>query len=251
MGNGPTALARVGRKSVVDSVTEQLTERILRGDMQPGDLLPSEHELATVLGVSRPVVREALNRLAAARLVAIRHSGGKSVLDYRTAAGLELLPALLIGAHGVEPDVVRSVLEMRSAIAPDVARLAALRAGMAALATLRRVVAEMHTSRTDLAALQQLAAEFWDHLVDASGNVAYRLAYNSLRASYDQSRGLFTQVLADETGDIKGYAAIVEAIAHRQPQVAAAQARRLVHRGERAITALLSQLPSKTGRLTS
>jgi GntR family transcriptional repressor for pyruvate dehydrogenase complex len=244
----PVALARqplipIGRKSLVDSVTEQLTARILRGDMQPGDALPSEHELADALGVSRPAVREALNRLAAARLVSIRHSGGKVVLDYRTSAGLELLPALLISPQGaVDEDVVRSVLEMRSALAPDVARLAALRAGPPVVAALRRTVTAMAAAHADLVRLQLLAGEFWEHLVDGSRNVAYRLAYNSLRASYDQSRALFTRVLADENSDVPSYAAITTAVQHRKAARAESMARKLVRRGEKAITALLRTL---------
>ena len=57
--------------------------------------------------------------------------------------------------------------------------------------------------------LQGLAADFWSHLVDASDNLAYRLAYNSLRATYDQCRDLFTQVLAEEITDVARYRAIV------------------------------------------
>jgi GntR family transcriptional repressor for pyruvate dehydrogenase complex len=227
----------------VDGVTEQLRGRILQGDIQPGETLPTEQVLCDTLGVSRSAVREALNRLAAARLVSIRHSGSKVVLDYRRAAGLELLPSLLLEPNGeINVAAVRSVLEMRSAIAPDVARLAAERAAVDAVGRLHQVVRQMHDAEGDLVILQTLAGEFWSHLVDASENVAYRLAYNSLRGSYDACRQLFTQVLAAETGDVDLYAAIAGAVERRDPITAESLARALVQRGERAIVAALLQL---------
>lgn len=234
------ALAPIGHRSVVDEIYERLSAGILSGEMRAGEALPAEQELADTLGVSRPAVREALNRLAAARLVSMRHSGGKRVLDYRRTAGLELLPALLVTRDDrIDPDVVRSVMEMRSAVGPDVARLAAKRRERSLAPKLRELVQRMEASTDDLASLQDLTDEFWSHLVDGSGNVAYRLAYNSLRASYDQVRRLVTQVLAAEIADVKGYADIAEAVACGDAEKAQAQARRLLERGEQSIKAML------------
>jgi len=100
----------------------------------------------------------------------------------------------------------------------------------------------METAGRNLATLQQLAGDFWSHLVDGSHNVAYRLAYNSLRASYDQSRELFTHVLADEISDLKRYAGITDSVQRRAAAAAEARARALVQRGEKAITAMLRKL---------
>src|SRR4026208_187723 len=112
------AIAPIGRRSIVDGIYERLSNQILSGEMQPGEALPAEQELAERpgvsrpgvregvnrlaaagpragpagrgcaggLGVSRPAVREGWNRLGAARLVSMRHSGGKRVLDFRRTA---------------------------------------------------------------------------------------------------------------------------------------------------------------------
>jgi DNA-binding FadR family transcriptional regulator len=241
-------LAPVGRKSLVDSVVEDLTRRILRGDMPAGEALPAEQELAAGLGVSRTAVREALNRLAAARLVSIRHSGAKHVLDYRASAGLEILPLLLLASDGhVNADVVRAVVEMRSALAPDIARLAARRARAPVHARLWAVVRAMEAAGDDLVQLQDLAGDFWSHLVDGADNLAYRLAYNSLRSIYDRSKALFTQVLAGEIGDAPAYGRLVAAVVGGDPAAAEAIARELVRRGERSITAALRTVARKGG----
>ena len=237
------AIGRLGRKSLVDGVVEAMTARILRGEMPPGHALPSEQELAVQLGVSRTAVREALNRLATARLVSNRHSSSKHVLDYRQSAGLELLAALLVRPDGqVDPAVVASVMEMRSALAPDIARLAALRATPAMVAKLRRTVQAMRAAGDDLATLQNLVSDFWSHLVDGADNIAYRLAFNSLEASYDQSKHLFERILASEIGDVGAYALLADEVAEGNATRAETLGRALVHRGEKAVKDVLGKL---------
>ena len=53
-------LIPVARRSVTDEVFDQILAEVLDGELAPGASLPSERQLAEVLGVSRPVVREAL-----------------------------------------------------------------------------------------------------------------------------------------------------------------------------------------------
>jgi len=233
-------LRPVQRRAVSDDVFGQLRDQIVRGGIAPGSALPAERLLCEAFGVNRSSVREALRRLEQARLVSIRHGATPRALDYRQHAGLDLLADLLVTPSGL-PDtaVLRSVLEMRSALAPDIARLAAARADAAARARLEAVIARMAAAEGDLAALQDLAAEFWSDLVDACGNVAYRLAYNSLHASYDQSRAVFTRVLADETGDVAAHRALAAAVTRGDEAEAESLARSLVRRGEAAVRAAL------------
>src|SRR5918994_748529 len=109
------ALQPVNRRSVPEDVFEQIVSGVLSGEMQPGETLPSERRLAEVLGVSRPAVREALKRVS--------------------AAGLDLLPRLLLRAGELDLSVVRGILEARLHNGPKTAELAAVRrpSGLAAL----------------------------------------------------------------------------------------------------------------------
>jgi DNA-binding FadR family transcriptional regulator len=85
-------------------------------------------------------------------------------------------------------------------------------------------------------------------LVDAADNLAYRLAYNSLRATYDQCRALFTQVMADEIADVAPYRAIAAAVRRRDAAAAERLARELIQRGERGIKTALRQLDEEDAR---
>ena len=94
--------------------------------------------------ISCPSVREALKRLQQSRLVSVRHGGTSHVLDYRDSAGLDLLAELIVTPVGrFDTQVVRGIIEMRSALAPDIARLAAERVKPAQSEALERCVAAM------------------------------------------------------------------------------------------------------------
>jgi len=236
-------LKPVRKQSLSDAVFDQLREQIVSGEMKAGAALPAERALCVALDVNRGAVREALKRLAQARLVSVQHGGASRVLDFRSAAGLELLPDLLLtDAGGFDPAVVRSVVEMRSALAPDIARLAATRGGGAVAEALDGIVARMAAAGDDLRRLQTLALEFWSALVDGTDNVAYRLAYNSLRQTYDKCMDLLTGILADELADRASYAAIAAAVRRGQGRTAARLARVLTQRGEERLLAAVAAL---------
>ena len=113
------ALQPVNRRSVPEDVFEQILADVLSGEMQPGESLPSERRLAEVLGVSRPAVREALKRVAAAGLVEVRQGDATTVRDFRRHAGLDLLPRLLLRENSLDIPVARSILEHHLDSEPD------------------------------------------------------------------------------------------------------------------------------------
>ncbi len=234
-------LTPIPKKSLSDHVFDRLTEQIVSGALEPGQSLPSERALCEALGVNRGAIREAVKRLSQAGLVASHHGSGHKVLDYRQSAGLDLLPRLLFrGTGDVDPKVVRSVMELRSAIAPDAARLCAERdAGRAE--TLHKLVDEME-AETDLFKLQAIALTFWNVVVEGSDNIGYRLAYNSLRAVYDHVREALVEVLASELKDTDGYRAIADAISHGSGFTAHCEAAALVERGLNGINEAFSAL---------
>src|SRR3954453_10442263 len=114
------ALRRVTRRSVPDEVFDQVLSEVVNGGLGVGESLPSERRLAELLGVSRPAVREALQRMSATRLVDVRHGGSTTVRDFQRHAGLDLLPRLLVRNGELDPATARSIVEARFAIAPHV-----------------------------------------------------------------------------------------------------------------------------------
>jgi GntR family transcriptional repressor for pyruvate dehydrogenase complex len=174
-------LRAIHNRSLADQVFEQLAREIVVGRYPPGASLPAERTLATVFGVNRHVVREGLKRLEQIGLLKISQGGGTKVIDFKRHAGLDLLALMAehaTGGHDVAIVWV-AVLEMRAAIAADIARLCAERAPASIKEEIWAITIEMRKT-TESAQLLRLEQRFWDRTVEGAQNLAYRLAYNTL-----------------------------------------------------------------------
>lgn len=205
------ALQPVIRRSVPEAVFDQIATDVLSGEMQPGAVLPSERRLAAVFGVSRPAVREALKRLSAASLVEVRQGGVTTVRDFRRHAGLDLLPQLLFRNGEFDASVFRSILEARLRIGPKVAELAAEQHGPELAALLEDSLRSLEDSE-DPAEWHRDTLEFWDHMVDGSGSIVFRLMYNPFRVAYERALAVLATAMDAEVNRSDLYRELAEAI---------------------------------------
>jgi len=231
-------LQPVNRRSVPDEVFDQVLTEVVEGGLGPGEALPSERRLAEVLGVSRPAVREALQRMAQTRLVDVRHGGATTVRDFRRAAGLDLLPRLLLRRGSLDLAVARSVLEARLAVGPAVAALAAQRGGPVLAAQLTATVDALAITDDDVAR-QQHALTFWDQIVDAADSLVFRLMFNSLRAAYEPALEALAPLMAAEVGQIGAYRVLAAALGESDPETARAAAERVLRPATQSLLAAL------------
>jgi DNA-binding FadR family transcriptional regulator len=201
----------VERRSVPDEVFEQIVADVVGGELAPGEPLPSERRLAEVLRVSRPAVREALQRMAQAGLVEVRQGDATTVRDFRRHAGMDLLSRLLLRHGELDLAVARSILEARLHIGPKVAALAAERSGAALEPALTEAIRDLAAAE-DPVDKQRHALTFWDHVVDGADSIAFRLMFNSLRAAYEPALEALASVMAPEVSRTEAYRALAGAI---------------------------------------
>lgn len=232
------ALQPVNRRSVPDDVFEQILSDVLSGELRPGESLPSERRLAEVLGVSRPAIREALNRVSAAGLVEVRQGDATTVRDFRRHAGLDLLPRLMLRSGQVDLSVVRSILEARLHNGPKVAELAALRRSVDLPGRLAESIEKLE-SDPDPIEQQRHAMAFWDHIVDGADSIVFRLMFNTLRAAYEPALPALATMMAAEVGRTEAYRIVARAIEAGDPDASRATAHELL---EPATTALLAAI---------
>lgn len=209
----------VPRQSLGDGVFIELRDAILAGRIKAGEALPPERDLAVSFAVNRHAVREAVKRLQQAGFVHVVHGGGTRVLDVRRTAGLDLLAHLARSIDDSAGDLVRDGLEMRRCVGVEAARLAAARADNAARKRLLVAVSaygdgggEHPTEGAELT--------FWSEVVDASGNLAFRLALNSLLQAIDAQPDLMGELFAAERGDVGSHAELAAAIAAKDVDLA-------------------------------
>lgn len=228
------------KRSVPDEVFDQVLQDVVEGELQPGASLPSERRLAEALGVSRPAVREALQRLTQTRLLDVRQGGATIVRNFRTTAGLDLLPRLLVRAGSLDVGIARSIIEARAVVGPGVAALAAARGGPALAARLSGIVDDLAATDDDVER-QRHALVFWDAVVDAADSLVFRLMFNSLRAAYEPALEVLAPLMAVEVGQVGAYRLLTDALGQGDAETARAAADRLLRA---ATDTLLSALES-------
>lgn len=114
---------RIRQPKLSDAIEQEIEHLILEGTLSPGQQLPPERELARQFDVSRPSVREAIQRLEAKKLLTRRQGGGTFVTEKLWQSFSEPLLELL-GAH---PEAQLDLLESRHALEGLAAYYAALR----------------------------------------------------------------------------------------------------------------------------
>jgi GntR family transcriptional repressor for pyruvate dehydrogenase complex len=143
---------------------------ISRGELKPGDRIPSERELALMLGVSRPSVREAIMVLDAMGFLEARQGGGTYV---RTLTDKRIADPLAKLVEKKDPAMLRALAEVRMGLESWSAYLAAQRAEQSEIDEMRRLYVVME---------KQAARGGWDSEVDAEFHYVITAAsHNSLQ----------------------------------------------------------------------
>jgi GntR family negative regulator for fad regulon and positive regulator of fabA len=157
-----------------------LVKSILEGRFQAGTSLPAERELALMLGVTRPTLRESLQRLARDGWLEIQQGKPTRVKDYLQEGNLAVLGAIVTHSENLPADFVDNLLFVRLLLAPSYARLAVERA--------HSQVSKMLNSYTDLEDTPvSFAAADWQlhhQLCILSGNPVFTLILNGFSAFY-------------------------------------------------------------------
>ena len=142
------------------------------------------------------------------------------MLDFRRDAGLDLLPALIITAdRRIDTIAVRSLMEMLFVVCRDVANHASERRTDGDLENLRATVQEMAETE-EIPALEALVDRFWFDLISASGNIAYRMAFNTIYQTYEYVRPVVRRVLEPEVRNLAAYKKLLKAVTEQKPQQA-------------------------------
>lgn len=161
----------MARKSLVESVAEQLLERILRGEVAPHEALPPESRVAEAAGVSRLTVREALKALQAQNIVRVRRGLGTYVNPPEEWTGLEAV--LRAASHGVaSQQVAMRLLEVRRMVETGSAELAAVHGTPEDLAAMDRAIQDLERAYAaeDPDEATRADLDFHDAVLRASGN---------------------------------------------------------------------------------
>jgi GntR family transcriptional repressor for pyruvate dehydrogenase complex len=161
-GNGPTML--------YERIANQVRELISSRNLGPGDRLPTERDLAEMLGVSRVPIREAVRTLSAQGVVEVRRGKGMFV----AARGMEATIEELTSALLKQRDIFNDLFAVRRLLEPAAAQWAANRVDPEDADKLEGLVKGMEaigrSKSPDLDAMAELDAQFHVEIAACAGN---------------------------------------------------------------------------------
>ncbi len=160
---------RVKQPKISDVIGDELESMILEGSLKPGQKLPSERALALQFDISRPSLREAVQKLVAKGLLTSRQGGGTYVTATLDAGYVDPL-LTLFSSH---PEAQSDLLEFRHALEGVAAYYAALRSTEADRKSIRQIYDELETHHESKSFAEEVKADVEFHLriAEAAHNV--------------------------------------------------------------------------------
>ena len=239
------------QRRLADDIVAQLETMILEGTLKAGERLPAERVLAERFGVSRPSLREAIQKLAAKGLLISRHGGGTFVAESLGSTFSDPLLHLLEN----NSDAQRDLLEFRHTLEGSCAYYAALRAtevDQKRLTEAFSALQDCYAREGKVTRAEEGAADAQFHLAiaEASHNA---VLLHTIRGLFDLlKRNVVTNIggmyaLRDETRDMlmSQHRELYEAIMARR----AVEARDVIHRHINYVQEVLAEGQQEAQRL--
>lgn len=229
--------------NLADTIFDDLRSKILRGELQPGEKLTGERELAAEYGTNRNTLREAVRKLEQARMVTVRHGRGVIVRNYRKTGTLELLsPYLNSSPNAAEvAKLVSDILEPRVLLLEHATRVAARFATPEDIVRLRELSVLLISAfeSKDAIVVAQGSQRWLDALVDATHSVAIRWIANPFLEALRQTLERVPMLWILEPSYPEHLREVVDAIDRGEEERAAESTRRYYQRVDVHLVKLL------------
>jgi DNA-binding FadR family transcriptional regulator len=211
---------------------ESLGRQILAGELAPGSVLPNATEMARLMSVSRPALREALKLLAGKGLVQSSPRRGTTVRP--RIAWNRLDEDVLHWQMGNAPNAafMRDLYELRRMIEPEAAAFAAERGTSVRLADVDRALVLMENAEPNTPVSVEADVDFHLSILIASGNEFLASFGPAIRASLTMAIS-YQRVSCHEADHfVPDHRAVAEAIGRGDPDAARAASLKLLAQAE-------------------
>lgn len=158
-----------GRIGSTDAV-ELIKQHILSNRLKPGDPMPTEGELADLLGVSRTIVRESIKTLRALDIVEVRHGHGTFVGQLSLEAMVQSLAFRGLLNPKDDQHLLTELVEVRELLETSLASVLATRLPRPDIDALRRIVDVMKAKAEQHEEFLAEDRQFHMMLMEATGN---------------------------------------------------------------------------------
>ncbi|MGO4349827.1 FadR/GntR family transcriptional regulator [Paenibacillus sp. MCAF9] len=215
---------KLSKRNHYEEITEQVKRLIIDGKLKVGDKLPSTKQMSEQFGVGRSTTREALSALKAMGLIEIRQGGGCRVI--RSVPIDMELPEL--ASLRMNRKTVLELLEARESLEVSNAAIAAVKHTDEDIKQLSQIIDEMERAAGDESEGERLDLRFHLTLANATHNTIMVRLFESIMnhietAIHDIRRVELYSSAAVAERLYSEHSTIVEAIAKKDPELAAEQ----------------------------
>jgi GntR family transcriptional repressor for pyruvate dehydrogenase complex len=178
--------SKIKSQSRAELVVDKITNSIINNELSDGQLLPPENQLCEMFGVSRSILREAIRVLASKGLVEVRQGYGTLVCMPKVS-----MPEEAFGTYlKTNPFSVSQIMEIRTPIEIEVARLAAERRQDIHLERMERSLQMLHSPTGTIEMYANADHEFHTTMIEATGNPLFGIVIRSIMGYLDLTRQL-------------------------------------------------------------
>ena len=212
-----TSFERVGAgQTLFQMVAQQIQDKVLMGDLSPGDMLPSERVLSQQFGVSRTVVREALKALELRGLLEIQQGRGAMV----TAPKVSSVTNSMMRYLRVQKSSLWAFHELRSILETEIAALASQRRTRQDLETLADLLDKMAEKVDSPSEYAELDLAYHRALIASAKNPLAPLVLEPFMALMRETRQLGAAVPDAQRQSLVFHRRVFEAIRSEDPVAA-------------------------------
>jgi GntR family transcriptional regulator, sialic acid-inducible nan operon repressor len=211
----------IQKRKLAHHVRDRLMEMIERGELRPGDLLPSEREMMDSLGVGRPAIREAMQALERAGLIQIRHGERARVAEPSVGRMIDQISDSMKHLLVHSAASLENLKDARLTFELEMARRAAERHSPADIAALTRTVDEQEAALGTGAAFRLVDGRFHREIASLSGNPIWPALSDALFLWLNDFHVDLVSVPGKENLTLAEHREIIGAIATGDPECAA------------------------------
>jgi GntR family transcriptional repressor for pyruvate dehydrogenase complex len=235
----------IERKIVWEQVAEQLLAMLRQKHLGPGDRLPPERELAAMMQVSRPSLREALRALSLMNVLEVRQGAG----TYVTSLEPELLVEHLDFVLSLDDSSLIELFEARKIVEMGIAGLAAQRITDEELAELEAVLARSQAALERPADFLRADEALHKAITKAARNPIMSRVVDSISRLLLLSRSRTIEIPGVRAQTVADHRALVAALQQRDPDAAQTAMLQHLENVERGLLASQGGTPRQTGRV--
>jgi len=230
------------RQVLSEQIAQRLLDMIREKKLRPGDRLPPERDLAAMMQVSRPSLREALRALSIMHIIENRRRLGTFITSLEPEAMVENISFIL----SLDVPTLVNVIEARKIIEPSLAAMAATKISAEQIEELEACVRRSEEMVQDPQAFIECDQEIHRRIAEAAQNNILSVFMNSIHHVCRYSRQKTTEIPEVPVRTLEDHRRLLKAIQNHDPEEASRVMRehldfveqRLIERGAQPQTAV-------------